>query len=258
MRIVSHTCSNTEIVCALDCAHLMVGVDDHSDYPADIVAGLPRVGPDLELDVDAVCALRPDLVLTSLTIPGHEKNLANLQAAGLPLLVCAPESLSDVADDILRIGRAMGVPERAQNLADHFRAELKVPRRECVERPRVLVEWWPKPVIVPGAQSWVTELLELAGGVNPFADRPVASEPITDDEAVAAAPDAVVIAWCGVDEEKYRPHIVRRRPAWRSLPAVRNDRIYPVTEAWLGRPGPRLTHGLRALQTIVDEVRADR
>ena len=62
MRIVSLACSNTEIVCALGCADLLVGVDDHSDHPEDVVARLPKVGPDLEIDVDRVAALEPDLV----------------------------------------------------------------------------------------------------------------------------------------------------------------------------------------------------
>ena len=69
MRLFSHTCSNTEIVCALDCAELLIGIDTDSDYPPDVVADLPKLGRDLDLDVAGVIALRPDLVLTSLTVP---------------------------------------------------------------------------------------------------------------------------------------------------------------------------------------------
>ncbi len=256
MRVVSHTCSNTEIVCALGCEHLLVGVDDHSDYPVDVVSDLTRVGPDLELHVEAVKALEPDLVLTSLTIPGHEKNLANLQAADLPLLVCAPKSLVDVANDMRRIGEALGVPERGADLAADFERAL-TPSHQDGRRPNILVEWWPKPVIVPGAKSWVTQLLELAGGSNPLGGEDVESRPVTDDEVSAMQPDAVVMSWCGVEEHNYRPDIVRRRESWHALPALRNNRIYPVTEAWLGRPGPRLIQGLHALRAIVDEIRDD-
>ena len=67
MRVVSHTCSNTEIACALGCASMLVGVDADSDFPADVVAPLPKLGRDLELDVAQVAALRPDLVLMDLT-----------------------------------------------------------------------------------------------------------------------------------------------------------------------------------------------
>jgi len=84
MRIVSLTCSNTEIVCALGLSHYLVGVDNHSDYPAEVVAHLPRVGPDLDIDAQRVAALKPDLVLASLTVPGHERILDRLRAAKLP------------------------------------------------------------------------------------------------------------------------------------------------------------------------------
>lgn len=82
MRLVSLTCSNTEIVHSLGYAAQLVGVDDHSDYPADVVAKLPRVGPDLSVDPEKVAALEPDLVLASLTVPGHEKVAASLEARG--------------------------------------------------------------------------------------------------------------------------------------------------------------------------------
>src|SRR5471032_3588215 len=96
VRVVSLTCSNTEIACALGCAGYLVGVDDHSDYPVDVVTKLPRVGPDLGIDVARVAALRPDLVLASLTVPGHERVVAELEAAGLPFFAPEPVSLEDV------------------------------------------------------------------------------------------------------------------------------------------------------------------
>ena len=85
MRLVSLTCSNTEIVCALGRQDWLVGVDDHSDFPAEVVASLPRVGKDLNVDPERVAALKPDLVLASLTVPGHDKVVASLQALNLPM-----------------------------------------------------------------------------------------------------------------------------------------------------------------------------
>src|SRR3546814_6474572 len=76
MRVVSHTCSNTEIVCALGAQDLLIAVDNDSDYPPDVVSKLVPLGRDLQLDVDAALALKPDLVLTSLTVPGHERIVA--------------------------------------------------------------------------------------------------------------------------------------------------------------------------------------
>ncbi len=263
-RVVSLTCSNTEIVCALGCADLLAGCDDHSDYPPEAVARLPRVGPDLGIDVERVAALKPDLVLASLTVPGHERVVARIQAAGLPYIAPAPESLADVYRDILEIAGRLGVPERGEELVARMEAELSAPALApsagtgAGAPPRILVEWWPKPVIVPGRRSWVNQVLAAAGGVNPCDDREACSVAIEPHAARALRPDAVVISWCGVEAANYRPERVYSRAGWEELPAIANRRVYCVPEAFLGRPGPRLVEGCRALRTIVRECQARR
>lgn len=257
MRIVAHTCSNTELVCALGRADWLVGVDEHSDFPPEVVAGLPRVGKDLELDPAAVAALRPDLVLTSLTVPGHERVVAALAAAKLPMLVLAPSSAAGVAQDLRLLGRVLGVPERGEALAQELEEAL-APHPLPPDAPRLLVEWWPRPVIAAGRQSWVDDLLRAAGARNALGEREVQSAPLTDAEVQALDPDAVVISWCGVPESHYRPDVVLRRPGWQDLRLVQARQVYAVHESLLGRPGPRLVQGLAALRAVVAAVRAQR
>jgi iron complex transport system substrate-binding protein len=252
--LIAHTCSNTEIVCALGRASWLVGVDDHSDHPADVVDRLPRIGPDLDIDIERVVALKPDLVITSLTVPGHERCVERIRDAGLPHLVTQPLSLADVADDIKRIGAALDARAAASELATRFERALARPRASTATP--ILVEWWPKPVIVPGRRSWVNEMLALAGGRNPFCDVDAESTEAQDDAVVAAAPEAVVMSWCGVAEEKYRPHVVARRAGWSGVPALQHGRIFAISEAWLGRPGPRLLDGIRRLEAVVDACTA--
>lgn len=250
MRVVSTTCSNTEILCALGCAEMLVGVDDWSDYPAEVVASLPRVGPDLGIDVAKVVALEPDLVLASLTVPGHERVVESLLAAGLRVLAPEPVSLVDVAGDIREIAAALGVAARGEEVAALFETAL-VPSPAPDPRPMILVEWWPKPVIVPGRDSWVTDLLELAGGRNPLGADPVKSRPLYVEELRTIDPDAIVISWCGIAPEKYRPEVVLGRPGCEGLRAVRERRVFTIPEGHLGRPGPRLTLGLADLRRVV-------
>jgi iron complex transport system substrate-binding protein len=251
VRIVSLTCSNTEIVWALGLADLLVGVDDHSDFPPEVVSRLPRVGPDLDIDVARVAALRPDIVLASLTVPGHERIVDRLELAKLPFIATEPVSVKDVYRDVVRVGELLGAPNEAVRVVAEMRAELDgIPA--VTRPPSILVEWWPKPVIVPGRLSWVTQMIASAGGRGVLDEEDVKSRPITDEEVRAFDPDAVVIAWCGVPFEKYRPEIVRRRPAWKELRAIEQGHVYPVSEAFLGRPGPRLVEGVRALRRIVE------
>lgn len=250
VRIFSHTCSNTEIVCALGGAEWLVGVDADSDYPPDVVSRLPRPGRDLNLDAAAVRDLKPDLVLTSLTVPGHERVVAALQAAGLRTLVCDPRSLDDVFADIRRIATVMDVPLRGEQLVAEMQAAMPV-AKVATPRPAVLVEWWPKPVIAPAKYSWVTDMIARAGGINPWAAVDAKSLPLETAQICVAAPEIVVMSWCGVQQENYRADIVRRRSGWQSVPAVAAGRIYAISEAYLGRPGPRLVEGYRQLRAAL-------
>jgi len=248
MRVVSLNCSNTEIVHALGQAHLLVGVDSDSDWPPEVVRDLPRLGRDLDVRAEDVAALRPDLVLASLTVPGHERVVADLEATGLPLLAPATRSLADVYADVRAIAAALGVPERGQELVASMQAALVA--HPDPAGPRVLVQWWPKPVIPAGRRSWVHELLELCGARNAF-DRDVESAPLDEGDVVALAPDIVVMSWCGVRTEHYRDDEVYKHEAWRALPFWRDREVWPVPEAFLGRPGPRLVEGHAALRRLV-------
>ena len=258
MRIVSLNCSNTEIVCALGCAKHLVGVDSDSDYPASVVSRLPRVGRDLEIDIEKVQALRPDVVLASLTVPGHEKIVAALERAGLDYLAPEPVSLEDVYRDIRAIGGKLDAETQAQRVVGAMRERIKPDRDHHGPGPSIVVQWWPKPVIAPGQLSWVNDLLQAAGARNPLAGRPVKSLPITDDEVAELDPDAMVIAWCGVAPAKYRADVIYRKAAWQDLRAVQRRQVYPVPEAYLGRPGPRLVQGCHALSAIAARLRATR
>jgi iron complex transport system substrate-binding protein len=85
-------------------------------------------------------------------------------------------------------------------------------------------------------------------------DEDIKSRPMTDDEVADMAPDAVVLSWCGVHPDKYRPDVVLRNERWQDLDFVRDGRVYCVGEPFLGRPGPRLVEGARALRAIIDEL----
>ncbi|MDD3763210.1 MAG: helical backbone metal receptor [Nevskiales bacterium] len=250
MRIVSHTCSNTEIVCALGCADRIVAIDADSDHPPQVVDALPKLGRDLDLDVDAVRALRPDLVLTSLTVPGHERVVEALDAAGLTTLVIDPTHLDGVFDSIRTIAAALDVPARGDALVHEMDAAMPpVPVR--ADAPSILVEWWPKPVIGAARRSWVHDLIERAGGRNALADVDTPTQSCDPAQAPGFEVDAVAMSWCGVRAEKYRADVVLQRPGWQHTAAIRNGRVHAISEAYLGRPGPRLVEGYRALRRIV-------
>lgn len=255
MRIVSICPSNTEIVAALGLADQLVGLDRASDFPTE-VQKLPRVGPDIGVDVDRIKALQPDLVLSSLSVPGMERNLAELDAAGLPQFVVDASSLDEIWASILTVGRLLGAGARASALVDERRRRLDRVRAAAARFPRparVYLEWWPKPLIVPGRRCWTTEMMQIAGGENIYADVDARSTPVDAADVARRAPDLMLTCWCGVPHAHQRPGRLPEREGWAQIPAVVTGHVFAAEEALFGRPGPRVVEGVEWLhQRLAD------
>ncbi|MBB5375024.1 iron complex transport system substrate-binding protein [Deinococcus metalli] len=241
-RLASLVASNSDILAALGAAAWVVAADSHSDAPG--LEGAVRLGPDLDIDVAALSAARPDLVLASLSVPGQERVVQRVRDAGLEVLVLDPISVHDTLADIRTIGHAVGLADRAEEVARTLDAELDTLRLPFSAPPRVLVEWWPRPIIAATRESWVTDLLERVGAVNALADRAGRSAPLTLDEVRAARPDVIVCSWCGA--KRLRPEVIEARGL--GVPVV------AIHESGLGRPGPRLLEGARHLHAALESL----
>lgn len=251
-RIVSLTPGSTEVLCALGLAGSLVGVDDDSDYPAE-VRSLPKVGRGTQIDADRVAVLRPDLVVTYLGPPGMEMLLARLERRGTRTLGVAARGLGGVMESIGRIGEATGRPEEAARVVEEMAARVEsisLVAAESVTRPSVYWEWWPKPLVTAGGASWIGDMIELAGGVNAFGGLDEESPAIDEDLVFAREPDVVIACWCGA-ERMPEPARIKARRGWDLVPAVRNDRVYVVAEGLFERPGPRLAEGLERLARML-------
>jgi len=256
-RIVSICPSNTELLDALGMMDRVVGVDDYSDWPVEAVAHLPKLGPDLNIDMEKVVALAPDLVVASLSVPGMEKNVERLEALGLPYVVLDPKSFADIYADIRTLGRLCGVEARADEVIAELEALVAQVRARGVtrtKRPQLYWEWWPRPLIAPGAANWLTEVSALVGAANLFADKPGDSYTAEHAEVIERAPDYIFAVWCGVHSDKVKPSMITERPGWADVPAVANQRVFVLEEGLYCRPSQRLFHGLAELADLLDRL----
>jgi iron complex transport system substrate-binding protein len=253
MRMVSLCPSNTELLGYIGLSSSIVGVDNYSDWPS-ATEGLPRVGSDMDIDMDAVEALRPDLVVASLTVPGMEKNITGLKERNLPYIVLNPNSLADIGQNMILVGEATDtLPQAAASLRNYERmldqyAELGSRIRN---RPSLYWEWWPKPVYTPGGANWLTEISELAGARNVYADDARASVKTDWEDVRSRTPDYILLAWVGVQQHLIKPDSVKQRPHWSELQAVQQDKVYLMEESLYCRPSPRLVVGLQKLASFL-------
>ncbi len=253
MRIISICPSNTELLHYLGLIDQLIAVDDFSDWPVS-VQSLPRLGPDLSINMDKVEQLKPDLVLASLSVPGMEKNVDELQKRGIPHIVLNPNSLEEIAQDLITVGKYTNrTKEAAQvvNKYNQFIIEYAQISKGIYNRPTLYWEWWPKPVFTPGKLNWLTYISDLAGASNLFEDVELASVQTDWEDVLNRKPNHICLAWVGVRQDKVNPSTVKKRPGWVNLEAVKSNNIHILEEALYCRPSPRLLLGLKKLASLV-------
>lgn len=248
-RIVSLAPSLTEIVYALGAQDLLVGVTTFCDYPAE-AAKKPKIGGMVNPSLEAILALRPDLVLAT-TEGNQESTVQEVARLGVPIYVVSPKSFPLVMESILRIGELTGREEAARHLV----GGLERRRARVVEatrgrpKPSVLYLVWADPVIVPGRDTLITDLIRLAGGVSISADERIEWPRLSIEQVVAKAPEVIITATHNV------AHVDDALRRWREqkilLPAFKSGRVHVIDGNLVHRPGPRIVDGLEALARAI-------
>jgi len=249
-RIVCLSAEHVETCYALGAGDRVVGVPGTAQHPPE-ARDKPRVGGFTSFRADRIVGLEPDLVLAFSDLQAEVS--AELIRAGLTVLCTNPRSMDDVLAAILTVGGALGLAARAEELVLDMRDEIRQVREFSsvwAHRPRVYFEEWPDPPIA--AIRWVSEMIELAGGQDVFADlrdrRAAAERAVDPAEVIRRDPEIILASWCGKRLEADR---VRERPGWDRISAVRAGRIHELPGADVLVPGPSLMRGLRAIHEIV-------
>ncbi len=253
-RIVSLAPHITETLFAAGAGGKLVGAVDYSDYP-EAAKSVPRVGGYSRLDLEAIVAQKPDLVIgwASGNSPAH---IDKLRAASLRVFLVQPERIDDVAKNLERFGMLAGTQEVARAAAAHFRGRLAELSARYGRQPKVRVFYqiWQQPLMTVGGGQVISDVIRLCGGENVFADlKPLA--PKVSIEAVLAADPEVIIA-SGMDEA--RPEWLDDWRQWRNLTAVERDNLYFIPPDLIQRHTPRLIEGAARLCTQLETARTRR
>ena len=248
LRIVSLVPSVTEIFYALQAESLLVGVTDFCDFPPE-ARSRPKVGGMVAPSLEAIVALRPDLVIA--TNEGtREDTFTQLSRVGVPVYLVAAHHVADATSLMRRLGTLTGREGAAGPLVAGLEQRIEAVKQavRSLGRPRVLYVLWPEPLIVPGRDALVTELIQLAGGQSLTADDPDAWPRYSLEAAVARNPEVILLAnhgaWTGaVSMDKWR------RLA--SLPAVKSGRLLSINGDLMHRYGPRFVDGLEQLARAI-------
>jgi iron complex transport system substrate-binding protein len=246
-RIVSTAPTPTEILFAVGAGDLVVGVDDYSDYPAE-VANITKVGS-YTLSTEVIISLQPDLVVSSDLVPISQLEL--LEDNGIPFVVLATRTLDDVLKDVRLVGILTGHVEEANDLADSLEARIDAVTEKTmaigVVKPRVYVEYYPYWTYGPG--SFGNDLIALAGGMN-IAENATSEYPMLSSEFIIAEDPEIIVYTVGYMTTTTAEEI-SDRAGWDGITAVVNDDIYSMDDNLVSRYGPRIVDGLEELASLL-------
>ncbi|MDI9335019.1 MAG: cobalamin-binding protein [Cytophagales bacterium] len=251
-RIVCLTEETTEWLYLLGEQHRIVGISGYTVRPAGVRQAHPRVSAFLDGKIDQIVALKPDLVIG---FSDMQAELANkLIRAGLQVLITNQRSVEEIFDTLRLVAGMVGASDKGDAWEANIRkahAAMRLASQSWQARPKVYFEEWDEPMI--SAIQWVSELIDIAGGVDVFPELGRQSlgknRVITDPlEPARRAPDIIVGSWCG---KKFRAEKVSARAGWQTIPAVQNSGLFEIKSCDMLQPGPAaLTDGLAQLHQL--------
>lgn len=252
-RIVCLTEESTETLYLLGEERRIIGISGYTVRPPRARHEKPRVSAFLSAKTDRIVALRPDLVIGFSDLQADIAR--DLAKAGLNVLIFNQRSVQEILEMILALASLVGASAKGAELIEQLEAGLARIRdaaRRFPRRPKVYFEEWDEPMI--SGIRWVSELVEIAGGEDVFAEQShaqAATGRVIKDprEVIRRQPDVILGSWCG---KKFRPERMAARPGWHEIPAVKENRLFEIKSAEILQPGPAaLTDGVRRIHALL-------
>jgi iron complex transport system substrate-binding protein len=248
-RIISLAPNITEILFAVGAGKKIVGVSEFSNYPPE-AAGLPMVGSYIKPNLEAIIALKPDLVIA--TADGEKRvEINRLASLGVPVYIINPRTIAGVISTVREIGRLAGREKEAEETAQEMeRAVTEIRKRVMNLAPvTTLLVVNSNPLITVNGNTFQDEMIRTAGGRNIAAKESIRYPTLTYEEVVVRAPEVIIITTMSPDED-YRS-VTASWLRFGTVPAVKKGRIFIINSDIVDRPSPRMVQGLEELSRLL-------
>lgn len=250
-RIISLAPHITEMLYSAGAEAEIVGTVSYSDYPA-AAKNIPRVGDAANLDLEAVMALKPDLVVAWRSGTPLQ-SIASLKRLGLTLYLSEPEGLAGIADNIVDLGRLSGHSELARrNTRSYLERLRKLEERYRRRDPvRVFYQIWQQPLMTINGSHLISHVIELCGGVNLFSELPSLAPQVSLESVLAKDIQAILISARSETDTSALQYWQR----WQNLQAVRDRHIYNIPWDLISRHSLRIAEGAEFVCETIERVR---
>lgn len=250
VRVVSLAPSVTEVVYALGQDQRLQGVTQFSNYPPEAM-NLPRVGSYVHLDVEKIVSLRPDLCL-AIKDGNPVDVIRRLEGLNIPVYAVDPKNLDAVMEMISDVGELLDAIQQSEMIVKNMKERIETVKSTVsgtLDRPKVFFQIGVSPIVSVGTETFLHELITLAGGYN-LTHGEVAYPRMTIEQVLTMAPDVLIIT--SMTRGQSFEAVKAQWKRWKSIPAVKNDRIYLVDSDIVDRPSPRLVDGLEILVRYIN------
>ncbi len=252
-RIVSLAPNITEILYSLGLDEEIVGVSNHCNFPEKAKRKV-RVGSYISLDFEKITSLNPDLIIA--TGVGNTREMVNrLGKLGFQTYVIFPKNFDDILQSIIHIGQVVNRDREARGILEGMkrRSQRVIELTKNLPRPKVFVQIGEAPIVTVGKGSFADDLLRLAGGENIAGKEKEVYPRFGMEEILKRSPEVIVIS--SMNPKGDYQKILQEWTRWKTIPAVKNGRIYLIDSDLLDRPSPRIIDGLEELARVLHPER---
>jgi iron complex transport system substrate-binding protein len=253
-RIVTLAPHAAESLFAAGAGSKLVGTVDYSDYPPE-AKKVPRVGGYSRIDLEAIAALKPDLIM-AWESGNNMKQVDKMRALGLTVYVSQPNKMENIADQLERMGQLAGTEAVANAAARQFRQRLESLRAANAGKPKVRVFYqiWKTPLTTVGGPQIISDAITLCGGSNVFGHLGKMAPTVSVEAVLEANPEAIVATGMGDAKPEWLPDWKK----WPQLTAVKRDNLFHINPDIMQRHTPRILDGAEKLCAHLDVARSRR
>jgi len=252
-RIVSLAPNITEILYSLGLDEEIVGVSNHCNFPEKAKRKV-RVGSYISLDFEKITSLNPDLIIA--TGAGNTREMVDrLGKLGFQTYVIFPKKFDDILQSIIHIGQVVNRDREARGIIEGMRrrSQRVIELTKNLPRPKVFIQIGDAPIVTVGKGSFADDLLRLAGGENIAGKEKEVYPRFGMEEILKRSPEVIVIS--SMNPKGDYQKILQEWTRWKTIPAVKNGRIYLIDSDLLDRPSPRIIDGLEELTRVLHPER---
>ncbi len=250
-RIISLAPHITESLFAAGAGDKIIGAVNYSDYP-EAAKKIPRVGGYPSADLEKIISLKPDLVI-AWPSGNNLKQVDKLTAFGIKVFMSEPRYPQDIAKTIQRFGVLAGTTKIANKATHEFLQHYQLLKTNYSKKKKVKVFYqiWNKPIMTINGNHLISEIIELCGGENVFANLQTLTPRISIESVLDSRSEIIISGGMG----KARPEWLDEWKRWPVLPAVNNKQLHFIDPALMQRVGPRILQGADKLCELLDRAR---